>query len=219
MSYRNFLIVLTIILSAVTAGVSQSAPPQRDIDRRPAITKPAGSDRTVGNAPTAPRRLPAKLQTVSFAYAPNLPGARMTVKNVGGETAGGYFQVALHAAKKISGAWPSVTGKMPTSYRVLCPHSWKADGWGGKPPALTGTSHLIDLKAGESLTMNIKLDRLGGYKVNVHSSLVDFATQNTCGPQLGANESWSDYKYFITVHSDASISNFYPFYEAVYLNP
>jgi hypothetical protein len=220
MSHRNFLLVLTIILSAASTVVSQSTPPQRSPDRRPGITKPAASDPTIGKAPRPPRQLPAKLQTLSFAYAPNLPGARLTVKNVGGETAGGYLKISLRAAKKVNGAWPSVTGKMPAgSAWVLCPYSWKPDpGWGGTQPDLTGFFFLSDLKVGQTITVNVKFERLAGTKINVPSSLVDFATKHTCGPELAGKASWSDYKYFIAVDADG-LSNFSPFYEAVYLNP
>lgn len=80
---------------------------------------------------------------------------------------------------------------------------------------LKGRSQTPTIKAGESITLDVKFDHLNDRKVNV-TSLVDFTLHNNCRPQNMANKPWSDFKYFISVtifFSGNSVVN------GVFLNP
>jgi hypothetical protein len=216
MKQTLFLIVVAVSLAISPATFPQSSNPVRDPRPSPGKIEPRP---TPGKAPAGPRQLPKKLQVLSLAYAPNLPGARITIKNVGGETADTELTLILLATKKTNGAWPNLAGKLPTYYEVRCPYSWKSTAveglWSEYPPVLSGRGLVSDLKVGQSVTVNIKFDTLADQKMDVGSSLVDFAAKWKCGPPVAANESWSDYKYFITVHGGIH----YGLYGAVYLNP
>ena len=230
MKVTIFLMSIVAVLMISSAVLSQSGPPVRDTRTAPVRIEPRP---TPGKAPVGPKELPdAKLVITNVEYVDTLPGARVTVKNVGGKTgAPGPVYVNVHAAQKTNGAWPAIPPKSGTL--VTCPHSWtvtaeKGSGWSANvktvdwskatnPPVPGGMGAVPELKAGQSVTVNVKFDRLGTEKVKM-SSFVDFATSRSCGPNMVSTQTWSHFKYFILAAlSTAPILN--DPYKTAYLHP
>lgn len=108
-----FLIVVAASLAMASTGFPQSSNPVRDPRPLPGKIQPRP---TPGKAPVGPKELPdAKLSITSLKYVDTLPGARITIKNVGGKTSGGSeVLITLYAArKKPNATWPDIT----TGYR------------------------------------------------------------------------------------------------------
>lgn len=209
MKVTIFLMSIVAALAISSAAFSQSSPPARDTRTAPVRIEPRP---TPGKAPAGPKEVPdAKLSITSLEYVDTLPGARVTVKNVGGKTnARATLLVKVHAAQKTNEAWPGIPPKSGTP--VTCPHSFTVpaapgSGWSANlkttdwskvmnPPVPSGMVSVPELKAGQSATMNVKFDRLGTEQVKM-SSFVDFATSRSCGPNKVSIQTWSHFKYFI----------------------
>jgi len=191
-----FLILLLTMTSAV---FGQAGSPARQtlgpskIEPRP----------TPGKAPITPKELPAKPKITSLVYVDTLPGARITIKNLGGKPSLSTFLIIeLYAAEKHNGKWPDISGPNSDPYLVpvYCP--WDAQPIGTTSlagllvPTLEGRVFAPEINGGGTLTLDVKFNSVRGKTVNL-TSLVDFTLQNNCRPRSMGSKPWSDYKYFI----------------------
>jgi hypothetical protein len=137
---------------------------------------------------------------VSVKYVDTLPGAIVTIRNVGGQTQPKTSLILnLKATSKYNGAWPDVSGKVAftTGVSVVCPYT--------SAKGIHVQTAVPELEAGKSVTMNIRF-QYGGKDIT--SSLVDFATKNSCGVRYQmTGSSLSDYRYYIdiTIHPGSEI--------------
>ncbi len=217
MKFRNFLPGLIIILSIASAAISQTGAPERKLGTRPVVIPPTDNGKNVGKAPAGPKEAPpGQRQIVSVKYIDTLPGARVTIRNVGGQTLRKtVLTMQLNAIRRykginpdINGTWSDISGKVPfslTEEPVKCP--WKSSGhfsllldkW------IVMQTSVPELKAAETITMNIRFQHQGK---EITSSLVDFATWNDCGISSGPS-ALPNYRYYIRILVDDAVGGAY----------
>lgn len=211
MKYRIFLPGLIIILALASAAISQTGAPERKVGTRPPVIRPTDNGKNVGKAPASPKELPdGKYSIIAVEYLDTLPGARVTIENVGGKTIGHergpwMLGIRLLAIEKTNGSWPKhPAGVLWRDMKdITCPYSYPKKltasplGPKEKLPILRGVVSAPLLKGRQRVTVNVKFDRLGEEPVTMNS-LVDFGAARKCGPHgLSDLKTWSDFKYLI----------------------